>query len=385
MAIPSIYRTLPTQGTPHGRELAAGMLRGKHLKNGLKEAAIEQLANVPEPWLQRLSEENVAYVALNSAETLADTDVLWSYSNDDLRSDALKAQPIIKDVVARVNRELDQEKSTLNEVSAAFLDHHRPEHIAEELMKTFEQQNLAFAVRVTRDLLPLTFLEGEMGVTDSDYSEFLTAEESDSKMFREVLTELNGPEVFADESRETLDPPSDFVIIPFKVRGGRKISPISEKSYSQITGQSVDLHDGIHIWDNRLIVLDDNAVALPGKNSGFHSVLLHETGHAIDYTAETVPGLNHRQTVDQMYQADLQAERAGHDRFTSRRAKDNSREYMAEAVEAYLTQKVDSPRDFNKSDNNHQVLKEKNPELFAYVDRLMQLGTDQLKKSAVSS
>ncbi len=381
MQIPSLYRTLPTQGTDGARAAASKMLHGKHLQGEMKDSAVEQLATLPEAWLGKLADENLAYVALSDGETLADTDILWSYTVDSLREDALKAKPIIEQVTAQVNEAIDKEKSEVtDEFQSAMIEHHRPTQLAETLMKEFQAHNLAFAVKVTKDLLPVSYLEGEMGVTRADYDEFLQPEESDSQLFRELLTELNGQAIFQDGSEnETLSPLNQTVVVPFKKKGARMVSPLSEASYAQITGQEANLHDGAHYWENRLIVLDDNAVQLPATNSGYHSVLLHESGHAIDYIAETLPDLHHREVIDGLFQKDMEAAAKGVDRFTSKRAKDNAREYMAEAVEAYLTQEVGGHRDYNKPDNNHDNLKSKNPELFEYVDKLMRLSPDELK------
>ena len=383
MQISSLYRTLPTQGTEAARTAATKMLHGKHLQGDLKGSAVEQLSNLPEAWLDRLADENLAYVALSDGETLADTDLLWSYNIDSLREDAMKAKPIIEQVTAQVNEAIDQEKAEVaDEFQSAMIEHHRPTQLADTLMKEFQAHNLAFAVKVTKDLLPVSYLEGEMGVTRESYDEFLQPEESDSQLFREILKDLNGEAVFQEGSdNETLNPSNQTIVVPFKKKGNRMVSPLSEASYAQVTGQEANLHDGAHYWENRLIVLDDNAVQLPTANSGHHSVLLHESGHAIDYIAEAIPGLHHREVVDALFQKDSEAAAGGNDRFTSKRAKDNAREYMAEAVEAYLTQKVDSPRDFNKADNNHENLKAKNPELFNYVDKLMRLAPEDLKKA----
>ena len=66
------------------------------------------------------------------------------------------------------------------------------------------------------------------------------------------------------------------------------------------------------------------------------------------------------------------------------RASENVREYFAEAVEAYLTKPLpNSNANFYKQENNHEMLKERNPELFAYVDKLMRWqGTGQTGESA---
>lgn len=134
----------------------------------------------------------------------------------------------------------------------------------------------------------------------------------------------------------------------------------------------MDNNHGMNVWPNRLIVVDDEVANIPNKKMGYHSVLLHESGHAIDYAAESIPEFNHRQTMDAFYAEAMARYGKGENTFLTARAMDNVREYFAEAVEAYLTKPLPaSDANFYKQENNCELLQKANPELYAYVDKLM--------------
>jgi hypothetical protein len=369
-----LSRHLRSQAGARNRTLAEKMLRGKTISETFKEAAVEQLCTIPEPWLDRLAEENLAYVALGHGETLADTELLRSYTPEKLKAEAAQAKPI----QAEVEKEVDAEIEALREKEpdqVAFAEHGRADQVAEKLASKLEARNIGFEVKVQRGSKPLEYLFNEYGIADDPYHAELypdggNEEARETRIFRSLLTELNGEGVIKDGDQ--VDPDSDVLLVPYKMKGSRRISPVSEKSYSSLTGQQMDNNHGVNIWPNRLIVVDDEVVNLPSKKMGFHSVLLHESGHAIDYAAESVEGLDHRATVDALFQQDMKRYQAGDNRFLTSRATDDVREYFAEAVEAYLTRPLPtSNANFYKQENNHDLLKERNPELFAYVDKLM--------------
>lgn len=375
MDVTGLNRQLPTQGGQRNRELAAQMLRGTTLKQDFQEAAVEQLATVPEAWLDRLADENMAYVGLSYGQSLADTELLRGYTPERLRSDAELAKPMIAEVQAEVDAEIAQLlQEAPDSTEAAFAEYRRPETVAERLGAKFQEENIGFEVRVQRGPLPLEHLQNEFAIADDPCHEYMypdgsNEEARETKIFGSLLAELNGAGAIADAM---VDPESDVVIVPYKMRGDKRISPVSEESYASINGQQLDQHHGMNIWPNRLIVVDDEVVAMPNRKMGYHSVLLHETGHAIDYAAESVPELNHRQTIDALYQRDMQRATQGDDVFLTARAKDNVREYFAEAVEAYLTRELPaSPANFYKKENNAEQLQASNPELFAYLEKLM--------------
>jgi hypothetical protein len=367
-----LQRHLPSQAGARNRELAEKMLRGKTLES-LKTAAVEQLATIPEAWLDRLHDENVAYVALGYGESLADTELLRGYTPEKLQAEAAATKPIRHEVESQVEAEIAKLKAD-DPSRSDFVEYGRADLLAEKLGARLHEEEIGFQVRVLRGSTPLEHLFNECGVADDPYHDLLypegNEEARETKIFRNLLTELNGEGVIREG--EMVDPESDVLLLPYRMKGDKRISPVSLASYSSITGQQMDNNYGANYWANRLIVLDDEVVAVPSRKVGYHSVLLHESGHAIDYAAESVPELNHRATVDKLYESDLQRARQGDVRFLTSRAGENVREYFAEAVEAYLTAALpQSEANVYKVENNHEMLKERNPELFAYVDRLM--------------
>jgi hypothetical protein len=358
------------------------MLEGPTLKDTYKSAAVEQLSTVPEPWLERLDAQGMTYVGLAFHEDLSKTDYIRSYTPERLHSEAETAQELISETKQSVNQEIEGllAKET-DGFAKIMIEQARGTQISEKLAAKLEEAGLGFAIKVSRDLVPLAHLEAEFGVIDSGFDEFLEPQETDRGLFREILLELNGPGIvkdkggdakgypLADDSKIQAD--DGVILVPFEKVGEKRLSPVSRKSYASISGMLMDQHKGANYWLNRLIVVDDGVVNLPSQTTGFHSVLLHETGHAMDYLAEDIPELNHRETVDSLYEADLKRAKAGEEPFLTARAADNAREYFAEAVEAYLTQPVEDQKNFYKAENEHTRLRDNNPELYAYVDRLM--------------
>jgi len=74
--------------------------------------------------------------------------------------------------------------------------------------------------------------------------------------------------------------------------------------------------------------------------------------------------------VDGLFAADVEAARNGEVRFLTPRSADNAREYLAEAVEAYMTRRVGDEHDFYKPENSREDLQQRNPALFEYVRSL---------------
>ena len=383
MNIQALRRHLPNQGTQRSQELAEKMLKGDQLKGRLRGHAMEQLTTVPEPWLERLDGEGLAYVALGFHDDLSKTDLITSYKPERLRAEAIEARNLSAQVQGEVEKEVQAElKDETDEFRRHMLERGKADLLQERLAAKLDAHNLGFAVRVTRDLTPLQFIEEENGITASRYDEYSTPSETERGLFREVLLELNGPEIVANPGGDAkgypladdagIEPANEVLMIPYTMYGNKRLSPVSKESYSSINGMLMDQHMGAHYWQNRLIVMDDEVAVLPSEKTGNHSVLLHETGHAIDYIAEKIDGLKHRETIDQMYKEDLELTKSGEDRSLTTRALDNAREYFAEAVEAYLTQPAEDDS-WYKKENHYKALQQRNPRLYDYVDKLMKL------------
>ncbi|MFA5506017.1 MAG: hypothetical protein WC314_14105 [Vulcanimicrobiota bacterium] len=372
-------RHLATQATPTAKEKAAALLRGDQLKGPLRQAAVEQLATVPEPWLDRLAQEDIVYVALAQNEDLSQTELITTYTPEMLQQDAEKAKSIVQEVTTRVDQEIAKTQSEESDPFAlAMLEHGRAGVLAEKLLERFGEAGIGFDVKELRGEKPLLYLEQEHNVEPSEMDEYLEPLETEQGLFRSVLLALNGQEAVKSSSESRLglsddailDPQNDILIIPYGIHHGKRLSEVSKKSYSSINGMGMDQHLGAHYWPNRLIVTDDDVVSLPSKKTGFHSVLLHETGHAIDKIVEEFPELRHVETIEALYARDLKRYQEGEKPFLTSRAMDNVEEYFAEAVEAYLTQPVENDKQY-KPENDYQQLQERNPDLYAHVEKVL--------------
>lgn len=382
MDISGLRRYLPTQATDSARQKAEKMLYGNQLKGPLKQAALEQLSTVPEPWLDRLVDEGVAYVALGYGEDLSKTDLITSYTPDKLIKDVKKARPFIEQSKAEVEQEIKEVLAQQEDpVSRAITERERPRLFREKLGEKLNEANIGFDVEQVTGEKSLRYIEEEHNIEGDYADEFLEPRETEQGLFRELLLELNGPDMlkspgtaggrYALADDAVLDPADDVLIVPYGIYGGKRLSEVSKESYSAINGMDMDQHLGAHYWPNRMIVVDDDVVNLPSVKTSYHSVLLHETGHAIDHLAEDYPELEHRQTVDALFAKDMERYKAGEKPFLTPRAMDNTEEYFAEAVEAYLTQPVESALLGYKAENNNQALKERNPELYAHVEKVL--------------
>ncbi|MGE0494719.1 MAG: hypothetical protein AB7S38_36250 [Vulcanimicrobiota bacterium] len=340
----TLHLHLPTQGTTRGRELAQSLLIESGLATEAKAQLIEDLAAVPEPWLERLSQADVDVVVLASEQTLADTGMLLKYEPEELRAGVEKARPLIRQAIEQAAPDLE----TADPGYAAYLRHWAAREMAENLSGSLVGAGLGFLVRQTSDPVSWQFLAEEAGVE---------GEERDR--FEQLTRELNGDLVKFEGDQ--LQPEWGVVLVPYHLRQGQRVSPVNKASLETQKGFELFASKGAHIWENKLIMLHDSVVADPSLTAGNHRVALHEIGHAIDHLAEELYPA-HRPTMDALYQADLK-----NSNFLTSRAADNPGEYLAEAVEAYLTQ----PGQGYKAENHHDALKQHNPELFAYVDELL--------------
>ena len=135
---------------------------------------------------------------------------------------------------------------------------------------------------------------------------------------------------------------------------------------------------GLNRAEDRLVLLHKKFTPEKAVEVGNYRLVLHEVGHALDHVLDrmvAVPGFGalHRQTVDALYQRDLEWSKSeGVDGvFTTDRASENVREYFAEAVEAYLTYPGDDRGEIFRTRNSNPDLKKMNPDLYAYVDQIM--------------
>lgn len=341
---------------PEAIGLAQKMVRGRNLPPEIRAAAARDLAALPLPWLRRLDEEALAVVVLRDGQTLAESGILPEMTPERCRRDFAQAQELTRETVAAETAALAAEGHG-DDFARAMAQRWLPDRIRESLMARLDAAGIGFSVEVAREPVDLRTLAGSKNIQDEDY-----------ESWKGLLAELNGGLVVVDGDRALAS--HEILLVPYVHHKGQNVSEVSRDSYAHFTAMEVRQHRGVHAWPNRLIMVHEGFVKEPAEEVGHYRVLVHEAGHAVDYAAEAlVP--DHRATVDRMYAADLEAYRRGENRFLTPRAMDDAREYLAEAIEAFTTRRVGDAADFYKPENNREELRLRNPELAAYVEKLL--------------
>ncbi len=338
---PTLRQSLPTQFTARGFALADRLLEESDLNSAQQERIVEDMAVLPEAWLERLTAEDVSVVVLGSHQTLADTSLLKTYTPDQLQQEADQAL----EVIATCRNEVE---SNLEDPDSAYQRHWASQELAENLAAALGGQGLGFWVRPTRGSVDWDHLQAEAGV-----------EEQEAETFRALTEKLNGALTQVDQT--TIQADWGLVVVPYHCRQGKRVSPVNQASLAEIRGAELLANKGAHIWPNRLVMIHETALPDPSPTAGSHRVVIHELGHAIDHICDQLYP-DHRETIDKFYREDLEHA----DRFLTRRMRDNPREYFAEAVEAYFTE----PSEGYKGENHYLALQQRNPRLYGYLDEL---------------
>lgn len=335
------------------------MVSGWNLPSSLKVGAARDLACLPLAWLQRLDAEGLTVAVLQEGQSLADTDVLPTMTPERCRRHVVQAQALARAAIDEENRALSLDPSApADDFASAMARRWLPDRIRENLLPRLDQAGIGFSVEVCREPVDLKALARSKQIPDEEFS-----------TWRDLLLELNGP--LLKVSGDLAQAAQEILMVPYAFHRGRAVSEVSRDNYATFDSMKVRQHRGIHSWPNRLIMVHEAFVKEPADEVGNYRVLVHELGHAMDYLAEDLlPG--HRATVDGLFAADLEAARQGEVRFLTPRSADNPREYLAEAVEAYMTRRVGDEQDFYKPENSREDLQQRNPPLFEYVRSLFE-------------
>jgi len=120
---------------------------------------------------------------------------------------------------------------------------------------------------------------------------------------------------------------------------------------------------GAHYWQSAVVTIHQDYIPDPAPDAGHNRVLIHEVGHALDHSISRIQnddiGKKHREKMTALFEQASE--------FSSSRAKDNVREFFAEAVESYLTFDQGDALE-PKPHNNRDWLEKNAPELFTYID-----------------
>ncbi len=345
--------------TPEAVALAAKMVSGRNMPSSLQAGAARDLASLPPQWLRRLESEDLLVAVLQEGQSLADLDVLPQMTPERCRKHFAKAQALAREAIQEESRALAVDpQAPADDFAAAMARRWLPDRIRENLMPRLDQAGIGFSVEVCHEPVDLRQLAHAKQVPDEDFP-----------TWKQLLVELNGD--LARVQGDLATASQEILMVPYAFHLGRPVSEVSRDNFSTFTALEVRQHRGINSWPNRLIMVHEAFVKEPADEVGNYRVLIHELGHAIDYLAEDLFP-EHRGAVDALYATDLEAARRGEVRFLTPRSADNPREYLAEAMEAYMTRRVGDDQDFYKPENCREDLQVRNPALYAYVEALLQ-------------
>ncbi len=325
----------------------------------------------PVPLLRLLAADDLLVVGMRAGQTLADTPRLPTVKPAEYRGHVQLARTLTDECLSRQGDQKAQriqERVTAGEDPVyveAMENHWWARSLQEDLSQRLVGAGIGFSVEIMRDPFSVAGLAAQRQVGPDDLAEW-----------SETFAQLNEGLISEQGGRVTAT--QGIVLIPYAYYLGRAVSEVTLKQALEYKAQRARDAMGIHNYEERMITLYEDYLRDPAPEAGHHRVAIHETGHALDHALErvlSIPGLGaeHRATVDRLYAEDLQLLKQGQDRFTSARAKDNVREYFAEAVESYLTVPMDDGQDFYKPTNNRIELQRLNPALYAYLDRIFHL------------
>lgn len=339
--------------------------------NGIKPQALStvtrDLTALPLPILRLLKSDGLSIAIIREGQSLADTPLIPAAKPDEYRKLADRGRAIFREAADA------EAKITENEVKKAveegnedpfhleMIRYWESDRLKKQLEESLIKENIGFSVIASREPQDLRSIAAARNVPDEDYGQW----EATFRLMNEGYIDIADGMVSAKKG---------VMLIPYTYYNGRPVSEVSLQSYRHYDSKYVKDSLGLHIPDEKLVVLHDDYVTDPAQEVGHYRIVLHEVGHAIDHAIERLPGKGekHAERIRALYERDKKdLASGGANRFVSPRATDNVREYFAEAVESYMTVKMGDENDYYKSANCHDDLKRINPELFAVLDEIM--------------
>lgn len=370
-SIPSspIFNVYPG-GAPgeESRKISKDLLLAGNLRIDVKSTIIRDLSSLPLNILRLLKNDELNVVVVKEGESIADTPLLSKVKPEEYQRLAGKGRAIFDDL-SRIESE-----NTKNEIDKSLREgKDDPFHIemiryweSDCLKKSIEErlikENIGFTVLSAKEPENLRQLAEKFGVNNED--DFCEWEKTFLMINDGHIKNENGM-VCGNQG---------VLLMPYTYYKGKPVSLTTLKNYKIYDSKYIKDSLGIHLWEDKLIILHEDYAGDPAKEVGHYRIILHEAGHAIDHAIERLPeiGDKHNKKVNELYRKDLQELKSGgQNRFVSPRAIDNVREYFAEAIESYMTVEIEDQHDYYKSGNNHDDLKKINPELFSYIDNIM--------------
>lgn len=351
----SLVRSRPLD-SPEG-QLAKKLIRAHRLDDSYVAQLQTDITAFPKPWLERFEERYLAVAVLKDDQTLADTPVLLALQPEDIDEIAPKARPQIHQAIEELFGPLR------GKPDEDYLKYQASGELQDRLHQIANQE-LGFAVAVGREEQSLEYLAETLGFEPSEDPESF---QRWSQSFLDINQDL------VEHTQGTIKPKDGVYVIPYVMYRGKPVRAMRLPSYQAIKGLDFQNNLGANYPENNLVILHESVVPNPSPRAGKHRVVLHELGHALDWICKDLPETreSHENRVQQLYQLAQQKEAQGQAPFLTDRARDSSGEMMAEAVEAYLT--VEEPSNHYKPENYRENLQKNFPELYQYVDYLINL------------
>lgn len=313
----------------------------------------QDLALFPQPVLDMLGRYGTRVAILRDGQTLADTEALRTLSDSEVAKEASKTNEFVSKGVEEAFRN-------------GLTSYDQLEAAGDAITRNLRDQGIDNFLATALSPFPLDALAEAREIPPEKVSEWKTA----FGLLNEGLISTSDEGVKAN---------SGLIVLPHTYHDGKAVPELRLRSAGEVTAEFVEKSLGLNRSDDRLVLLHEKFLASPASELGNYRLAVHEMGHALDHVLEHLtnfPGFGalHRETVDALFakdQARVAAGASADNVFTSDRADDDVREYFAEAVEAYLTPGKADGNDTFRAANSKESLAAKNPELFAYVDKIM--------------
>ena len=335
-------------------QLAKSMIEASRLPDGYEAQLQTDMTAFPKAWLERFKANDVSVAVLKDDQTLADTPIMRALNEQQIATIVSQGKPLIEKAVEETFGPLR------GQPDEDYLKYGAASELQEKLHEISNQTELGFTAEIGRDALDLQYLGAKMGF-DADY------DPESFERWKSAFVDINAN--LGAVKDDQFQPKDGLYVVPYLMYRGKTARALSLPSYQQFKGLDFQNNLGGNYPDNRLVILHESVVPNPSPRAGNHRVALHELGHMVDWICKELPETKetHEQKVTELYELGQQR-----NAFITDRARDSSGEMMAEAVEAYLT--TEQPGNFYKPQNHRDNLQQNFPELFNYVDYLINLA-----------
>lgn len=334
--------------------LAKDLIEASRLPDGFEAQLQTDMTAFPKRWLERFKENDVSVAVLKDDQTLADTPLLHALGEAEISDIVTQGKPLVEKAVAEVIGPLR------GQPDEDYLKYQAAGELKEKLHEISNQTNLGFTAEVSRDPVDLRFLGEKMGF-DPEY------DPESFERWKTAFTDFNAN--LGKVQDGVFQPQDGLYVVPYLMYRGKTARALSLPSYQEFKGLDFQNNLGANLPENRLVILHHSVVPNPSPRAGKHRVALHELGHMMDWICKELPETKdtHEQKVNELYQIGMERKS-----LITDRARDSAGEMMAEAVEAYLT--TEEPGNFYKPENHRENLQKSYPELYNYVDYLINLA-----------